>query len=130
MKLSELKTALQSAETFTILKPDGSPIPAHFHITEAGLTTKHFIDCGGTIRKENALSMQLWSANDTQHRLTPKTVHQILEKAAPLFEESDPEIQLEYQSGTVGLYGLEFDGRNFRLTATKTDCLAMSVCCG
>lgn len=125
MKLSQFKEALQSAETFTILKPEGEPVAAHFHITEAGLTTKHFIDCGGTIRKESAVSMQLWTANDYHHRLKPKTVLKILEKASSLFEGMDPEIQVEFQNETVGIYGLEFDGESFRLIRTETDCLAL-----
>jgi len=28
--------------------PEGTYLPAHFHMTEVGLVTKHFVDCGGT----------------------------------------------------------------------------------
>ena len=38
------------------------------------------------------------------------------------------EIEIEYQSETIGKYGLEFEGGRFLLTATQTDCLAKEKC--
>jgi hypothetical protein len=38
------------------------------------------------------------------------------------------EVEVEYQSETIGKYGLEFDGINFLLTPTQTDCLAKDKC--
>ena len=52
MKLSEFKTLLQTLPEVNFKLTNGQAIPSHFHITEAGLTTKHFVDCGGTIRSE------------------------------------------------------------------------------
>lgn len=43
--------------------------PAHFHITEMGLVTKNFIDCGNTIREEKLITFQVWYAGDLEHRL-------------------------------------------------------------
>jgi hypothetical protein len=40
----------------------------------------------------------------------------------------DLEVEVEYQSDTVGKYGLAFDGTRFQLTPTKTDCLAKEKC--
>ncbi len=52
MKLSEIKTVLLSLENVTFELENGSFVPEHFHVTEVGEITKHFIDCGGTIRSE------------------------------------------------------------------------------
>ena len=38
------------------------------------------------------------------------------------------EVEVEYQSETIGKYGLEFDGKRFLLTATQTNCLAKEKC--
>jgi hypothetical protein len=38
------------------------------------------------------------------------------------------EIEVEYQTETVGRYGLEHNGQNFMLTAKQTDCLARVKC--
>lgn len=72
MKLSQIKTILNSLETVTLILEDGTVIPEHFHVTEVGLVTKNFIDCGGTIRKETVINFQLWNANDFDHRLKPQ----------------------------------------------------------
>jgi hypothetical protein len=39
-------------------------VPEHFHVTEVGVVTKDFIDCGGTVRHEKVANFQLWDAND------------------------------------------------------------------
>jgi hypothetical protein len=38
------------------------------------------------------------------------------------------EMEVEYQSETIGKYGLDFDGKRFLLTPTQTDCLAKEKC--
>jgi hypothetical protein len=38
------------------------------------------------------------------------------------------EVEVEYQSETIGKYGLDFDGKRFLLTPTQTDCLAKEKC--
>lgn len=128
MKLSEFKEALQSIDIVRFQTPEGSDVPAHFHITEAGLLTKHFIDCGGTIRKESAVSMQLWTADDLQHRLTAEKLLGILKKAGPLLGSESLDVEVEYQSETIGRYGVEFTGSEFRLLSKQTDCLAKEKC--
>jgi hypothetical protein len=40
----------------------------------------------------------------------------------------DLEIEVEYQGATIGKYGLDFDGTNFLLMNTQTDCLAKDNC--
>ena len=56
MTLNQLKTQLELQTTLAFELPDGSLVPNHFHITEVGKVTKHFIDCGGVIRKEEVVN--------------------------------------------------------------------------
>ena len=59
MKLSEIKTILKKAVQIQFELPDGELVPRHFHVTEVGKVTKHFIDCGGTVRNEEVANFQL-----------------------------------------------------------------------
>ncbi|MEI9946079.1 MAG: DUF6428 family protein [Chitinophagaceae bacterium] len=128
MKLSEFKTHLDNISSLNFIQPDGNFVPGHFHITEAGLTTKHFIDCGGTIRTEKAVSFQVWAANEDNHRLEPQKLKKIIAISENLWGKEDIEVEIEYQTNTIGRYGLEFNGENFLLTAKQTDCLAKNSC--
>ena len=51
MKLSEIKKILETVDSINFQLPDGKFVPEYFHVTEVGLVTKNFIDCGGKIRK-------------------------------------------------------------------------------
>jgi len=62
MRISELKQFLSAQETILIQLPDGTAVPNHFHVTEVGEVTKHFVDCGGKVRHEKRASLQLWTA--------------------------------------------------------------------
>lgn len=128
MKLSEFKSHLSNVENLNLIQHDGTPVPSHFHITEAGLLTKHFIDCGKTIHTKKSAVFQVWSAEDVWHRLKPKTVISIIDKSHKVFQGEDPEVEIEYQTDTVGKFGLEFDGNRFMLTTKKTECLAKETC--
>lgn len=128
MKLSEFKEQLNKVTSLTFIQTDGQKVPVHFHITEAGLVTKHFIDCGGTVRTDKNICFQLWVANDTQHRLEPQKLLKIITIAEELFNNEDLEVQIEYQTGTVGIYGLQYENEKFVLTAKHTDCLAKELC--
>ncbi|MDQ3048302.1 MAG: DUF6428 family protein [Bacteroidota bacterium] len=128
MKLSEIKNQLPALDAVEFQLPDGTFVPSHFHITEVGVINKHFIDCGGTERKEQSANFQLWNANDTDHRLQPKKLLDIILLSEKVLNMPDLEIEVEYQSGTIGKYGLEFNGKNFLLTSKHTDCLAKDNC--
>ena len=73
MKLSEIKNELQKLTSIAFQLPNGELVPSHFHVTEVGKVTKHFIDCGGTVRQEEVINFQLWEANDYDHRLHPES---------------------------------------------------------
>ncbi|AUC84141.1 hypothetical protein CW731_01990 [Polaribacter sp. ALD11] len=128
MKLSEVKLAIQKLETIGFQLPNGTLVPNHFHVTEIGKITKHFIDCGGTVRKEEVVNFQLWNANDYNHRLHPEKLLSIIELSEKILKIENLEIEVEYQTETIGKFGLEFDGKNFLLTNKLTDCLAPDKC--
>jgi hypothetical protein len=128
MKLSQFKFFLNNISQVNFIQPNGTFVPRHFHITEAGLTTKHFIDCGGTVRIEKVISFQVWTANDYEHRLEPQKLMKIISTAEPLFKGEDLEVEIEYQTETISRFRLDFNGQNFLLIATQTNCLAMDQC--
>ncbi|MRI01696.1 hypothetical protein GH721_14230 [Kriegella sp. EG-1] len=128
MKLSEIKNKLNQLETISFQLPNGELVPSHFHVTEVGKITKHFIDCGGTVRNEEVVNFQLWNANDYDHRLHPEKLVHIIELSEKVLGIDDLEIEVEYQGDTIGKFGLDFDGTNFLLTTKQTDCLAKDHC--
>ncbi len=128
MKLSILKDKLTQVEAVEFLLPNGETVPAHYHVTEVGQVTKHFIDCGGTVREEKVVNFQLWFANDVEHRLMPQKLLSIIAIAEEKLGLQDAEIEVEYQTDTIGKYGLQFENGQFQLTNKMTDCLAPEKC--
>jgi hypothetical protein len=128
MKLSEIKEILKTVETVNFELPNGNFVPEYFHVTEVGLITKNFIDCGGTVRKETVVNFQLWDANDYEHRLKPQKLIHIIELSKKVLGIEDHEIEVEYQDTTIGKYDLDFNGSNFTLLNKQTACLAQEQC--
>jgi hypothetical protein len=128
MKLSEVKNKLNELNEISFQLPDGTMVPNHFHVTEVGKVTKHFIDCGGTVRNEEVVTFQFWNANDYAHRLHPEKLLNIIELSEEVLGIEDLEIEVEYQAETIGKFGLDFKGNSFVLTGKQTDCLAKDQC--
>ncbi len=128
MRMSEMKQILTGTEAVNFKMPDGSYLPPHFHVTEVGLVTKHFIDCGGVERKETVANLQLWEAGDYGHRLTPQKFLHILNLSSKVLGNEDLLIEIEYQQNTIGKFGLEHDGKDYILTTKQTACLAQDAC--
>ena len=128
MKLSQVKNILKSVEAVNFILENGTSVPEHFHVTEVGLITKNFIDCGGTVRKETVVNFQLWDANDFEHRLKPQKLLNIIELSEKVLGIEDFEIEVEYQAQTIGKYDLDFNGNDFVLLDKKTACLAQDQC--
>lgn len=128
MKLSEIKKHLSTAEAVNFQLEDGTKVPEHFHVTEVGMVTKQFIDCGGTVRNEKVANFQLWDADDYDHRLKPGKLLDIIALSERVLGMEDLEIEVEYQSQTIGKYDLDFNGEDFVLLAKQTDCLAPDKC--
>lgn len=128
MKLSEVKKQLTTLNAVKFQLADGTFIPDHFHVTEIGQITKNFIDCGGTVRHENVVNFQLWTSDDIDHRLYPQKLLTIIALSEKTLGIEDLEVEVEYQSGTIGKYGLSFNGTDFVLETKMTNCLASDVC--
>jgi len=113
--------------------PDGSFVPAHFHITEVGRVHKDFIDCGGTRRSQRSCLLQIWVADDTEHRLQSTTLAEILKLAGPVLETDDLPVEVEYEQDAVSQYPLGGgeptpSGLLFTLGSKHTACLAPEKC--
>ncbi|MDP5082491.1 MAG: DUF6428 family protein [Winogradskyella sp.] len=128
MTLSEIKLKLKQLDKIAFRLPSGVLVPNHFHVTEVGKISKHFIDCGGKERKEEVINFQLWEANDYDHRLHPEKLLNIIELSERILNLDDLEIEVEYQGDTIGKYNLDFDGGHFLLTSKNTACLALEDC--
>ena len=136
MKLIELKERL----TFSCSNPthnllfkleDGTIIPPYFHITEMGIKIKHFVDCGGTVRTQQHINFQIWTADDFDHRLSSQKLLELIVKNEGLFNQPELEVEMEYQTNTIGSYSLMEDPTNeftYILIPKKTNCLAPDKC--
>jgi hypothetical protein len=128
MKLSEFKNHLATVDQLAFILPDGNAVPAHFHLTEIGQIDKRFMDCGGTVRSEMAISMQLWTSVDLWHRLDAVKTLRIIDQAIATLDLGDHPIEVEYQGSTVQKFHLAFRQGVFHLTAVQTACLASDAC--
>tara|TARA_R110001606_G_scaffold18759_2_gene69869 strand:+ start:2671 stop:3135 length:465 start_codon:yes stop_codon:yes gene_type:complete len=132
LEFKEILTQHQNTTDPILFRVDNDTIvPPYFHITEMGLKTKHFVDCGGTLRSEQNVTFQIWTADDFNHRLTPTKLLSIIDSALtlPYFQKLNGEIEMEYQNQTIGLYGVEHNGGlSFNLLPKKTNCLAPDKC--
>jgi len=128
MTLSAIKKHLEHLSELRFRLPNGDYVPSHFHVTEIGKVTKEFIDCGGTLRKEERINFQLFSANDYDHRLAPQKLKGIIALSEKQLDLEDWEVEVEFQSDTIGKYNLNFDQGDFVLVSTQIDCLAKDKC--
>jgi len=135
MKLKEFKERLQThindGDELLFRLEDGTLIPPYFHITEMGIKIKHFVDCGGVPRTEQCINFQIWTADDFDHRLTSEKLLELIVKNEGLFGKIDLEVEMEYQTNTIGSYTLEesdYPNALFTLKSKKTNCLAPDKC--
>lgn len=136
MNFVSLKTNLlrHPAKNVRLVLPDGDPIPADFHVTEVGHVVKNFIDCGGTIRRQETCLLQAWVAgNDPDHRLSAEKLAKILELSSKVVPSEDLEVEVEYEPCAVAQYKVENaelagDELRFHLAHKHTDCLAREAC--
>jgi hypothetical protein len=128
MKLSEFKKHLIEVDALHFVLPNGTQVPAHFHLTEIGQLDKRFIDCGGTMRTEQTISMQLWTSVDVWHRLEAAKAIRIIDMAIDQLMLGDHPIEVEYQGESIQKFNLEFAAGVFHLVNTNTACLASDAC--
>ena len=135
MTVKEFCTALAANPNAKMhwMLPDNSFVPAHYHITEVGRVQKDFIDCGGTVRSSTACVLQVWVANDVDHRLESSKLASIMDIAAPLLQSDELPVEVEYEEGVISQYpigGMEVtpSGLLFYLGTKHTACLAPEKC--
>ncbi|MEY5027115.1 MAG: hypothetical protein RLZZ244_2643 [Verrucomicrobiota bacterium] len=116
-----------------LVLPDGSLVPAHFHITELGHVTKRFIDCGGTRRHSETCLLQTWVHEDTEHRLHAGKLAEIFKRSGDLALSETLPVEIEHELESATHFTVEQasvrDGVLwFQLGVKQTDCLARGVC--
>ena len=135
MRVCELLAALGKYldSNIELMLPDGTPVPAHFHVTEVGLVRKDFIDCGGTRRSTSTCVLQAWLADDFDHRLDTTKLKRIVELALLILASDTLDVEFEVQEKSISLFTLQtvrfIDGRmQLQLANKHTDCLAPQLC--
>jgi hypothetical protein len=135
MTVNEFRAALAAHPGVTMhwMLPDKSFVPAHYHITEVGRVRKDFIDCGGTVRSAASCLLQIWVADDTDHRLETTKLAAIMEVAGAVLERDDLPVEVEYEAAAISQYpvgGFEVTpaGLLFYLGTKHTACLAPEKC--
>ncbi len=113
--------------------PTGSLSPVHAHLTEVARVEKRFIDCGGTIRTQVSARLQVWAADDTDHRVDCAKALQVLGRGAHLLESDDLPLEVEQDFPLLTVFPVlgstvEEGQLVFLLGATKADCLAPEFC--
>lgn len=135
MTIKEFRSLLEahSGEGIHWRLPDASYVPVHYHITEVGRLRKDFIDCGGTVRSSSSCVLQVWVADDKEHRLESAKLLGIIKAAEALSIEDELPVEVEYDSGVISQYpivGSEHTscGLIFYLGGKHTACLAPQKC--
>ena len=113
--------------------PDGSAVAPHFHVTEVGRVRKDFIDCGGTRRSTDTCVLQVWVANDVDHRLKANKLGTIIGLGKGLLQDADLPVEIEYDVGVItqfGVAGCEANDEKItlKLAGKHTACLAPELC--
>ncbi len=112
---------------------DGEKIPVHYHITQVSLQHNKIIDCGGDFSVTDNLTMQLWVANDEDHRMTSGKALKIFQGLGYLLNTLNPKNVLVEYGSPISLYVLTsfyIEENNLILAAEKTatDCPAKDKC--
>jgi len=135
MNATEFKKVLRAhaKAELRFLLPDGGLIPAHAHVTEVGRIDKSFMDCGGTFRSESICRLQTWVAQDTEHRLTPGKLADILNRAGEILKIDPLPVEVEYEDGFLSQFPVAAAEMSdgclvIALTTKHTDCLAKDLC--
>ena len=129
MILKKFKEELTKPGGLLFKLDTGKIVPPYFHITEAGIKIKQFADCGGTVRLERHIIFQLWTDEDFDHRIESVKLLDIINNNEIISRYDDLEVQMEYQTETLGTYNLSHhDGKYFILNSVNTNCLAPDKC--
>ena len=113
--------------------PNKGTVPNHYHVTEVGKIQKDFIDCGGTLRNLCYCVLQLWVANDSEHRLKASKLLEILKIGNEKLNLDKISVEIEYEDEVISQYKIinvenTPSGILFYLDKKHTDCLAPDKC--
>lgn len=135
LTLQQLVEALNKADgrivrfklpTTTLLSP-------HVHVTEVARIDKKFVDCGGTLRTDSSCRLQIYQADDTEHRITSAKFAQILAKGAGVLGSATLPIEVEVEAPYLSVFPvvasrLEENQIVLSFGMRHTACLAEDVC--
>ena len=135
MNLPEFQALLEAHPDhgITFALPDGKEAPPHFHVTEVGAISKAFLDCGGKHHSENFCVLQVWVADDYDHRIKAGKLAAILHKARELFDSTDVLVEFEHEAPVltrlpIESFQIDEDLITFHLRLKEADCLAKELC--
>lgn len=135
MTVAEFRAALlaQPRLSLRFRLPTGGLTPIHVHLTEVARVEKRFIDCGGMVRMQASARLQLWTADDTDHRVDCAKAAQVLERGTALLGSTDLPLEVEHDFPLLTVFPVvgsivEDGARVFLLGTLKTDCLAPEIC--
>lgn len=135
MKLREFKEILANNQEkqFLIKLPNDKKIPQSFHITEVGLVTKVFIDCGGKVHKTETCQLQAWIGSDINHRIETGKMLGILELSTSIVPDESVDLEIEYEDDSISQYPVSQaivteEAVTLVLSLKHTDCLAKELC--
>lgn len=135
MQLSEFNDALTRHPDagLAFILPDDSTVAKHFHVTEVGRVRKDFIDCGGTVRNTDTCVLQVWVANDVDHRLEAGKLGTIIGLGKDILKDADLPVEIEYDVGVITQFAVQsFEATDkqitLKLAGKHTACLAPELC--
>ena len=135
MKLNELKTLLSenSTKQFLLKLPNEKDIPHSFHITEVGLISKTFVDCGGKVHTLQICQLQAWIGPDIDHKIEASKMTKILKLSEQIVPNEQVDVEIEYEEGVISQYPIlkavvSDSAVTLYLTTKHTDCLAKDIC--
>lgn len=142
MKLSPLPLSLQQLVE-ALNKSDGrivrfelpttTLLSPHVHVTEVARVDKKFVDCGGTLRTESSCRLQIYQADDTEHRITAAKFAQVLAKGAGVLNSLSLPVEIEVEAPYLSVFPIvasRLDEKQVILSLgmRHTACLAEDVC--
>ena len=85
MQLSHLKNITNSLTELNFQSENGELIPKHFHITEIGIISKKFIDCGGIVREEKVIAPRGDTIIDKNDSVVLLSTYEAIKQVEKLF---------------------------------------------
>jgi hypothetical protein len=135
LALQQLVEALNKADGRIVRfeLPTATLLSPHVHVTEVARIDKKFVDCGGTLRTDSSCRLQIYQADDTEHRITAAKFAQILAKGAGVLGSAPLPVEVEAECPYLSVFPviatrLEEKQVVLSLGVRHTACLAEDVC--